>query len=482
MIKKITKISILIGASSFALLSACASVPPPIKKTAAIDVKNIETTNSYKGIAGNWPKEEWWLGYKDSQLNGLIYEALSNSPSIEIAQARIQQAIYFADIIDATSGLQATANGSPYFQKQSYNSIFPKAFAPKGFKDYGQITIDAKRELDVWGKKRSQLTSAISLIEAARADEANVRVALSTAIASEYSKLITMYHDKSDMQELLGLKQDYAELINLRVKNGLDLKSKTDLANAEINSIKLMIKRQDEMIALQKNAISSLIGHGPEWSSKITQPNISVNGKYGLPQDLKAELVARRPDITAAKLRVVSTANTIEVKVTQYYPNISINGSVGLNALGLDRLFDNGSLIGQFGPAVTLPIFAKKALDSSLRSAEADYNFAVANYNQAVINAFNEVGQIAISYRALNDEIASADAVYKDTKAAYELIKKRKDGGLATNLDVINSKSALLNARTQKTNLEDRAMPLEIALIKALGGGYNQSENNMAKQ
>lgn len=460
-----------LGLLAFAL-SACAQIPNPKSAIAPIATNTIDLSANITQNGAEWPKEKWWLKYNDAQLNNLIELAFNNSPSIDIAKTRIEQAIIYSEGVDATYGLHANADASAYLQKQTYNGLFPKAFAPKGIKDFGQVTLSASKDLDIWGQRRAELQAAGAQIDSARADEAFVRINLSSAIANEYARLQNLYSQKQNLELLLDNAQETAKLINLRYKNGLEIKARTNQAQAQIDSIKLQIETNDQRIKLEKSAIAALIGDGPQVASKIHEPKISPIFEAHIPSDLRADILGHRPDIIAAKMRAIYAAKKVDVAVTKYYPNVSLAGNIGLSSLGIANLLDKGSLIGQFGPAISLPVFAQKTLDANLGNSNAEYNLAIANYNKSLIDAFNEIDAAAISFVELKSQIDAAHLQTSESRAAFENIRLRYKGGVGTYLDVLNAQAALLNAQNIETNLQDQRLIVEIALIKSLGGGY----------
>ena len=459
------------GILAFAL-TACAQIPNPKSAVAPIATNTIDLSANISQSAAEWPKEKWWLKYNDAQLNNLIELAFNNSPSIDIAKTRIEQAIIYSEGVDATYGLHANADASAYLQKQTYNGLFPKAFAPKGVKDFGQITLSASKDLDIWGQRRSEIAAAGAQIDAAHADEAFIRINLSSAIANEYARLQNLYSQKRNLEQLLDNAQEITKLINLRFKNGLEIKAKTSQAQAQVDGIKLQIETNDERIKLEKSAIAALIGNGPQIASNIHEPKIYPIFENQLPSDLRAEILGHSPDIIAAQMRAIYAAKKVDVAITKYYPNVSLSGNIGLSSLGIANLLDSGSIIGQFGPAVSLPLFAQKTLDANLGNSNAEYNLAIANYNKSLIDAFNEIDQASISFVELKSQINAAHLQTNEARAAFENIRLRYKGGVGNYLDVLNAQAALLNAQSIETNLQDQRLIVEIALIKSLGGGY----------
>ena len=145
---------------------------------------------------------------------------------------------------------------------------------------------------------------------------------------------------------------------------------------------------------------------------------------------------------------------------------------VGVQSLGISNLVSSGSDIGSIGPAITLPIFNTERLQGQLRGARAEYDAAVASYNGTLSNALREVADVVTSRKALVGELVAAHAAVDAAGDAYSIISKRYQGELATYLDVLSAEDIHISAERSLADIETRALTLDIALVRALGGGF----------
>jgi NodT family efflux transporter outer membrane factor (OMF) lipoprotein len=199
----------------------------------------------------------------------------------------------------------------------------------------------------------------------------------------------------------------------------------------------------------------------------------------GLPDQLSLNLIGRRPDLVSARLRAEAASSRIRAAKAAYYPNISLSALIGLQSLGLNRLIDSGSTYGSVGPAFSLPIFDRPRLNGQLRGARAAYDQAVANYDDSLITALKEVTDAADSMRALAGRRAQATAALTAAQNAYGIAKQRFEGGLSTYLDVLTAEDAVLDRRRVAADLEARGFTLDVALVRALGGGFTDTTDTV---
>ena len=423
--------------------------------------------------AGEWPVNEWWHAYHDRQLDRLIAAALEGSPDVAAAAARVHQAEALVRTARADQQFAVTANAAGNLAKQSYNNGFPAQFVPQGYKDYGRASLDFSYEIDFWGKNRAGTAAARSDAQAAAADRAAAILMLSTSVASTYAQLSQLYADRTVALAWVQLRAETLKLVNDRVAGGLDTRAESQAAEANVPAARGDLAAIDESIALTRNQLAALTGAGPDAGLALVPPATAVTLQaFGLPPTLAAELIGHKPEIVAARLRAEAASARIYQARAQFYPNVNLVAFIGLQSLGLGNLVAAGSDIGQVGPAFSLPLFDGGRLKANLRGAEADYALAVAQYDGAVVRALQDVADAAASTRALTGRLAEAHSALAFEEEAYRVALLRYTGGLADYQSVLLVENDVLLRRRASTDLAARAFALDVALVKALGGGY----------
>jgi outer membrane protein TolC len=149
---------------------------------------------------------------------------------------------------------------------------------------------------------------------------------------------------------------------------------------------------------------------------------------------------------------------------------------IGVQSLGLNNLGKSGSDMGAVGPAISLPIFNTERLQGQLRGARAEYDAAVASYNGTLTNALREVADAVTSRKALDGELAAARAAVEAAAESHRIVSSRYRGELATYLDVLMAEDARIGAERALADIETRALALDVALVRALGGGFQEQQ------
>lgn len=471
---------VLLATLSAVVLAACAQIPSMGPAPEIKSATNWSSERSFQAPAQEWPVETWWTAYKDTQLNRLIDEALAGAPTLAAASARLRQAEAAANVADAALAPQISANASADEAKQSYNYLTPKSMAPQGWKDYGRVTLDFSWEIDFWGRNRAALAAATSDLEAARADAAQARLVLATSIASAYAEFARLHAAHDTAAAAVDVREKTARLFKERFDHGLETMGSVRQADARLAAAQGELLASDEQLALQRNRIAALMGAGPDRGLSIDRPTIDLNKVPGLPPQLSLDLLGRRPDVVAARLRAESAAKRIDVAHANFYPNVNLSAFIGFHSLGLDNLFRSGSDVGSVGPAISLPIFNAGRLQSQYKGARASYDESVANYENTVTQALHDVADAAVSQRALGGQLQRGQQAVDAAREAWRIARNRYEGGLSNYLDVLSAEDILLANLRSLTDLQSRAFALDVALVRALGGGYIANVPNYA--
>lgn len=465
------RLALLAGVAATAV-SACANIPDLGAAPQPKAPGSYAATDAFSGPVSHWPSDAWWEGYEDPQLSALITEALAGSPSLAIAEARVRRAQALAQQAGAALAPQLGADLFAGSARSSQNNGLPQGATPEGWNDVGQAGFSLSWDLDLFGRNQALLKAATTQAEAVRAEAAETRLILATAVASAYAELAQLYANADAAEEALRVRIESESLIAQRVRAGLEQQAALERAHAGRAMAEAELASLAEAVGLTSNAIAALMGQGPDRGHAIERSTPGAIRAFGLPENLQVDLVGRRPDVVAARLAAEAAALRIDAARAAFYPNVNLTAFVGVESLGLDNLLESDSTIGQVGPALSLPIFTGGRLEGGYRGARAEYDIAVAAYDQTLTQALKDVADVAVSARMLDRRLTKTREALQASEAAYDLIRQSYARGLGAYLDVLTAEDALIANRRAVADLETRAFTLDIALIRALGGGY----------
>lgn len=457
-------------------LAGCATIPNLGAKPQPAQMDSFATQRSFAAPAVDWVSDRWWDAYGDAQLSALIDQALSRSPSLVEAEARMREAD--AQVDQSRSALLPSADlEGKVAETESSRAIgFPpqiSSLLPKGYNAEASLTFNAAYDLDLFGKNRAALAAAVSEAEAQKADLAQARLTLSTSVAQAYADFARLTAERDAAAEAVQDRLASSKLVSDRVLNGLDTQAELKQAEAATPTSQADVEVLDEQILIARHRIAALVGAGPDYGLELVPPPLEKVRPYGLPADLRVNLVGRRPDIVAARLRAEAAAKQIDVAGAAFYQDISLSGYIGQQALYLQNMFTPAAAMGSLGPALSLPLFEGGRLRGAYRGARANYDAAVAAYNETLITALQDVADAAASVQSAQRQLDERRQAFTAGQAAYNVAELRYKGGLSSYVSVLTAEDAVIEQRRALADAETRAFTLDIALIRALGGGFN---------
>jgi NodT family efflux transporter outer membrane factor (OMF) lipoprotein len=462
--------------SATALMAGCATPPdlgprPKIATPAA-----YASALSFEAPQAAWPADGWWRAYGDPQLDALVEEALAGSPKLAAAAARVRQAEAAAQQSRSTLYPNVSASGSVQGMRREISGLnVPAGFSGASDKwtAQSQASLRIDYQLDLFGKNRAALAAATSMARAAQVEEASARLQLSSAVALAYADLVRYAVDRAAAQDNVRTRSETADLVRQKVAAGLENESQGHQAEAELSRARTDLAAAEGAVARTRNAIAALVGKGPDRGLEIAIPTNPRIAALALPADAGLELIGRRPDLVATRLRAEAAAKNIDVAKADFYPNVNLSALIGLQSLSLGGLASGTMGFAQAGPAISLPIFSAGRIEGQYRQSRAEYDEAAALYDQALADALKEVADALVNRRALEAQLVDARAALKSSEAAYRLARTRYQGGLASYIDTLSIETGLTAQRRTVAELEARAFALDITLVRALGGGFH---------
>ncbi|HEY7241246.1 MAG TPA: efflux transporter outer membrane subunit [Burkholderiales bacterium] len=461
-----------LSALGLALLAACADPGGITHHSAMVDPASLETQESFSGeaTAAGWPALDWWKRFGDPQLDALEEEGLGGSPSILLARARVDQALAAAQVAGAARKPRLDATGDVTRQRFSENAIVPPPIGGSTFTTT-EVALNAGYELDLWGKNRAAYEAALGRSQAAQADAFTARLVLSAALAGAYVQLARAYEQLDLAQRNLADREQLQALTNDRVRAGLDSRLELKQVETSIPAARARVVQVEEEIALTRNQIAALLGKGPDRGLALARPALQMID-VALPSRVPADLLGRRPDVVASRLRVEAASRDVAAQKAEFYPDVNLSALVGLQSVTLSKLLDPASAVPSFGAALRLPIFDGGRLRGGLAQRNAEYDAAVEQYNQTLADALREVVDQLTSLRSVNAQRTQVESALAAAEEAYSLAVTRYKAGLGSLLQVLTAEMAVLEQRNLHADLQSRALALSVNLVRALGGGY----------
>lgn len=436
------------------------------------------------GANGAWPAPDWVTRLQDPQLDTLVAEASRNNPDLQVAQARLRIAQAQLQQFDSLTGLTGTAGATLNHARMPKPGDDVANVSAGGYRvpveifgdpvvSPASVFVGLNYQLDLWGKNRAATRSLMSLREAARVEAEQVRLTLAVAIVTVYCQLDQAYATRDLLQQKLTISQRVTAVLRERTARGLD--NAYDASDASIKRSKLLeqIALNDEQIELAQLQLGVLSGRGPERGLALQRPRVGAFAGDALPARLPADLLGRRPDIVAARLRVEAAFANADSTRAQFYPDVNLVALGGVFALTPASLFSRDALAGSVGPAISLPVFDRGRLKAKLGTDVAQADVAIGLYNKTVDDALGQVAQFVTSLQTSRTLVGQQQDAVAAAQKIVRIAADRHRRGVMMQKDVDVADLTLIDERAQLIALLGRQRTLRVGLIGALGGGFD---------
>jgi multidrug efflux system outer membrane protein len=472
---RLTKVA---GAVLALALAGCVHIPADTSQARASDLARAQHPASIDLGRDAWPAQQWWKEYQEPQLDQLVEQALKDSPTMAVAQARVASARAALRAEEAAGGAQVGLQASLNRQRYSATGLFPEPIGGNWFND-STVQVKASYDFDWWGRHRAQVAAVLGEANARQSEAAQASQTLAAAVAQSYFRLQMLWAREQNVREQLAVQRDVLEGRRQRLKQGLVnidavRGAEQDLAN---------LNRQAELFATQagreREALRALVGAGSDALAGL-QHRPPQEVRSALPSQLGIELLARRPDLQAARWRVEAALGRTRAAQAAFYPDLNLVAAAGLNSVSLSRLLQYGSRTMLAGAAFSLPIFDAGRLEAGLGEARAQRDEMIADYNQSVLNAVRDVAEEAATLQGIARQRQAQLDAFKKAGELEASARIRMKAGLAENAAVLQARLALLRERDTGEQLRDAELQAQVALAKALGGGYRADSTQVA--
>ena len=471
----------LLPATLVLALAACASSGglQPQGRLLDADSLHSERTLATSDLAvAAFPASDWWRAFGDPQLDALVAEALAGHPSLDAADARLRQAQAQAGVARADRLPSLSVSGG-YTGVRLPESMVGEELGGR-YMGSGQVAFDFSYGVDLWGGKRASWEAAVDTVHAAAVDAQAARLKLASGIVQAYVELDRAWRANDIAEQELERARKTVQLVRQRRAAGIDSDLQVRQAEARIPAAQQQLQAAQQQIDAARTALAALLGQGPDRGLAIARPQALDVAALQLPGVLPSELLGRRPDIVAARWRVEAAGKQIKVAKARFYPSFNLTALAGVVAPNVGDLLRSGSTFAYLGPALSLPIFEGGRLRAGLSGADAQYDLAVAGYNQALVDALREVADQVNAVRSLEQQVQSQQQAVATAGSAFELAGQRYRAGIGNYLDVLSAQSQLLGAQQALATLHSQQLLAAARLAQALGGGYAPPADGVA--
>jgi NodT family efflux transporter outer membrane factor (OMF) lipoprotein len=414
------------------------------------------------------PEANWWRLYADPVLDALVADALAANTDVRVAAARIARARAVLREERAAREPQVGVGGSAQYGRLPGPSIPGQSRTDV----QTDLSFDVAYEVDLFGRLSRREEAARGDIGASAADADAVRVAVVAETTGAYADAVAAAERIAVAERIVGLLDRSLALTKRRqgvgLANGLDLARIAGLRDQRRAEVPLLqAERQSALFRL-----ATLIGRAPrELPPHAAARTTSLRLTQAIPVGDGATLLARRPDVRAAERRLAAATARIGVATADLYPRITLGGSAASSSSGLDNIFSGNALSWLIGPLINWTT-SRGAARARIAAAEADAQGALASFDGVILQALEETETALSRYQQSVARRDALKAARDQAEAAARITRARQREGDISSLELLDTERTVADTQAALAEAEARITTAQIALFRALGGGW----------
>jgi outer membrane protein, multidrug efflux system len=414
---------------------------------------------------------QWWTTFNDAELDRLINQAVRTNYDLQAAEARVRTARALRSAVVADFLPTVDAVGSLTRARRSANSLaFPVSLLDT---DTYQVGFDASWEIDIFGGKRRALEAARAELQAVEEDRRAVLVSLLAEVARNYVDLRGAQARIAIARQNLTAQEEVLQITQLRFDKGLASELDVSQAKSVLATTQSEVPDLETAAKQASHRLAVLMGQPPGAFDSPPAPDRPIpSTPPEVPTGLPSDLLRRRPDIRQSERQLAAANARIGVATAELFPKFFLTGLAGFQSLKADNLISPASEFWSVGPSVRWRLLEYPRLRAQIRAQTGQQEQALAQFNQTVLTALEDVENALVAYGKEKERYRSINEAVAANRRSLDLANQLYTKGLGEFINVLlaerllyQSEDALVQSRrTVTVNL--------VALYKALGGGW----------
>jgi NodT family efflux transporter outer membrane factor (OMF) lipoprotein len=452
-------------------LSGCMSLAPKYERPAAPVAQSFPELPKAGGTTLPTATTEapsnlsWQRFFADARLRQLIELSLANNRDLRVSilnieQARAQYRITRADRLPTVSAVVSesrTAQGGD----NPVGSLYQAGFGVSAF------------ELDLFGRVRNLSEAALSQFLATEEARKTAQISLIASVANTYLTMLADDELLAITEQTLKTREESDRLTRLRFENGVVSKLELQQSVSLVEGARAELARFQRQRAQDANLLTLLVGQ-PIPENLAPGATLASTELPDLPAGMPSDLLTARPDIRAAEQQLMAANANIGAARANYFPRISLTGTVGSASTELSGLFKSGSFGWTFAPQAVLPLFDLGRTRAGVDAAKAGQGIAVAQYEKSIQTAFREVADALAGQATFSEQLRAQRAVAIAEQDRFNLSDLRYKSGAASYLDLLDAQRSLFLAQQLAVQANLQRLQNQVTLYRVLGGGWSE--------
>lgn len=420
---------------------------------------------------------DWWASFNDPQLNSLVDRALKSNLQLRIAEARVLEARAQRGAVAAGLWPSVDASGSYTYNRISQNYFLPLPPGTPLAYNWYQAGFDSSWELDVFGGVRRNVEAANADIAAAEFSRRDVLVTLLAELARNYFEICSAQQRLAIARENIDAQRRLLALTTQQYQAGVTSELDVQQASALLADTEAAVPSLETARDSSIHSVGVLLAQPPgALVAELSQTNPIPLPPPRVPVGLPSDLLQRRPDIQRVEQQLAAATARIGVAKADLFPHFSLTGDAGLQSVSAATWFEPASRFWTVGPTITWRIFDAGQIRANIRVQGARQQQALANYEQTVLSAFEDVEDALSAFAKEQTRYLSLRNSVSAQQAALNLARDLYQNGLTDFIRVLDSERSLYQAEDALVQSQAAISDNLVALYKALGGGWQSAQ------
>jgi NodT family efflux transporter outer membrane factor (OMF) lipoprotein len=417
-------------------------------------------------------RDKWWEVYQDPQLNALEERINISNQNVLASEAQFRASQ--AAVRTARSDLYPTVNVGSSISAERTPPALRGVSAGTGIHAVYSIPLQATYAPDVFGGIRRAVAAQTATAQATAAQLENVRLLFHAEVASDYFQLRGVDGQVKLFSDQVKSYEEYLQLTRKRYDSGVASTGDIEQARTQLETTRAQLKDLGVQRTQLEHAVAVLIGRPPAGFGIPPAPlkNLPPVTPVGIP----STLLERRPDIAAQERQVAAANEEIGVATSALYPSITLTAGGGSETANFLKLLTGPSYLWTIGGQLTQTIFDKGRRRAQISLTQATYDTTVADYRQTVLTAFQQVEDNLSALRVLAEEAGIQDSAVAAAQESLRISTAQYEGGITSYLQVLTTQTIAQEDQRVAVDIQTRRMLASVALIQALGGGWDVSK------
>ena len=431
------------------------------------------TGDAQKFLEGQAVPERWWTTFSSDEIDHRVDQALAHSPTIASAQAALKQAQ--ENVSAANGGLFPSVDANVGAQRGNANFFGQLAPGQSVFNVY-TAGVNVNYTLDLFGGVRRGIEAQSAVADFQQYQLEGTYLTLAANVVATSFLEASLRGQINATEEIIGAYEENLKLVERQHEIGAKSLADVLVIRTQVATIRAQLPTLRQQLARTQTQLAVYLGQFP---SEVTLAELDLDGMKlppEVPVTLPSELVRQRPDIRAAESQLHQATAEVGVATANLFPQITLSGSYGSQALHTGDLFSGGTKVWSLGAGLLQPLFHGGTLRAEKRAAEAGLEKAAADYQTTVLGAFQNVADSLHALELDAENLRAQFEAEQSAKQSLALVNIQYKEGAASYLQVLDATRQYQQARIGLITARAARLSDTAALYASLGGGWNEGK------